>query len=390
MSNYKRLEDTKKVVDTEDRMSDSDDLEGGKEGEYILGYNNIKFPKAMRFIPDLTYGLIDEDVLEEHPNFLSIETRYKKCKGYSKLRSMIKEGHKIPTRLWPIVPQRTKAWFGIRALGFLTGSTVASFIGFKLPKYRKMLSLSHYYEEKVNSDSFERIRMKDKYKRPPIDLVQHVFMTWGDHENNAIYTLIEEYNEAIVEEWGFKSFDKKSLPDAVKGSDFVNKWLPNIGASPDGIINSLWGKRWLLEVKSPTPFFPNQKKPLDGFFFKVYEPKIKTIYIPQMYLQSLVYGIRNVLHVIYTVEYTYVYKLKVEEKMLALFIRIICKSHKNFQRIFQNNGKGGIPYSIDKDLVKFIEYCNKVVRSMKQNEIKIKSVNNPQRRRKYLSTPRRR
>jgi len=160
----------------------------------------------------------------------------------------------------------------------------------------------------------------------------------------------------------------------------VKKWLPNIGASPDGIVTNFENERWLIEVKCPTPFFPNSKKPMDGFFFKVYVPKIKPKYIAQMYLQSLVWGIDKVLHLIYTVEKTYFFKLYIEEEIMTLLIKIICKSHKKFVT-------GKEPLGLDKDLRKFIKYCLEVTKEMTESRVSFKSVNNIVENRKYIQTP---
>ena len=331
----------------------------------------------MKFIPDLSYCLVEEVDLMNHSRFLSIEKRYANRSSYKKFKNLLDTGSRIPKPMWPLIPQRTKAWLDIRKTGFLTGSTVASFIGFKLPKYRKLLGLSNYYDEVSNIDSYRRIQLGSDYERPKFGLTQRVFMAWGDHEANAIYSLLDKYPGITIEEWGFSSFDNKNLPKSVIEKPYVKEWFPDIGVSPDGIINGLWGEKWLLEVKSPTPFFPNNKSPLDGFFFKVHNPKIKTIYIPQMLMQSLVWGIKNVLHVIYTVHFVYVYKFIVTEEALALFIKVICKCHKQF-------ATGKVQSGLNNDIHEFIDYCNETVVKMKKTEVKFTSVNNLLKKKKYI------
>lgn len=346
---------------------------------YIIGYNNIKFPKTMKFIPNLEYFLISDEDLKKHPRFLSIDDRYS-SQRYEKLKLLIEEGGKIPPRLWPIVPQRSKAWFNIRKLGFVSGSTAARFIGLSLPIYGKLLKLSKYSIEQSNIDYYQKIKLKDKYINKIPDLKSSVFMAWGDHENNGIVSLLNAYKDITIEEWGFKRLDMASLPKSFIGNDLIKKWLPNIGASPDGVVNNFRGEKWLLEVKSPTFYLPSSKPEIGGFFHKSYVPKIKPIYISQMYLQALVWGIDKVLHLVYTVDKTYLYMLHINKDVMFSFVKLICMAHKKFET-------GKESSSLDRGIRSFISYSLKVTAEMEKGKITLNSVNDHSKSKKYIQTP---
>jgi hypothetical protein len=148
-----------------------------------------------------------------------------------------------------IVQQRIEEWHNARR-GHITGSTLAKSLGFFSKDINKLLNLSvsKTYKKGEILQCFDNLYGSCGDAISERDYTK-VFQDWGtNHETNALITFLNSFAEYSVQETGFWSsqtnedINKRiellilSYSKSEEEGEYVNNFLPRIGASPDGLI----------------------------------------------------------------------------------------------------------------------------------------------------------
>jgi hypothetical protein len=214
--------------------------------------------------------------------------------------------------------QRSEQWFEQRK-SHITGSQLAKSVGFfSSPSVLRALKLEPrtYHRKGELKELYFNLHAdtSDELKETNFTAFQRVFMDWGTyHEPNAILTFLHAFPEYTVQETGFwSSKERTDIHDRIveliqthaaneEDNLFVTTHLPDIGASPDGLVinketNEIVG---VLEIKCPTPFIPLFEK--DGKFksyqYRKRKPhdQIPVYYLPQIMVQMFVTDVKQCL-----------------------------------------------------------------------------------------------
>ncbi|EFC38377.1 predicted protein [Naegleria gruberi] len=226
-----------------------------------------------------------------------------------------------------LFPQRSDKWLELRS-NRITASRLSKALGFFSPAAVKMLDLSKsflkqdketvgtIYESILTRDELKELGMTDEEidqlkqpsnENPKEEIVKRVFMDWGsNHELNCVSTILNShFDYDMFCETGFYIITEDRLNQVFTKEDLEKyelsfEKLPALGASPDGLLQSIDTNEIhsCVEIKCPTCFVEKYVKKEDresgrdipltfSYIKKKPHEEVPVYYIPQMYLQMI-------------------------------------------------------------------------------------------------------
>jgi len=237
----------------------------------------------------------------------------------------------IPVHLYPIVRQRSPAWFKIKS--DYRGSDLPKLTGMFLHRACKLFKYPSYpgcIDEFVSCTKKEKIDLSSK---------QYI-LDWGTyHENNGMKALLDLFKvkgfEIQIDEVGtyhkdIGCLDFTSSPDGL----FTAKGIGGVDQEIKGVI----------EIKCKNPYIKDKNG--SGYFYNYIEaPDNMAHYqLMQPHLEMFATNREFALFVIFTLNGTKVFFIKRDDEYIELIIKIIHFVHKKYRlgKCFDSILKGGV------------------------------------------------
>ena len=271
-----------------------------------------------------------------------------------------------------------------KALGFFSSKAIIKRLGLDARTYYRKGELGdHYFNINATAESGDQ-------RETVFSEAQRVFMDWGtNHETNAILTFLQAFPEYAVKETGFWSSNEKSelkerVDQLVRESfeaeeDYltISKYLPRIGASPDGLLLDKSSQQLLgvLEIKCPTPFVPVASKQQQQDTAMTYQyikrkphEKIPVYYLPQIMLQMFVTDVQQSLFCSWCVTSGMkVFRVKYNKDYLSQMFYWIAKFNENYLLSLSNNNDSSTPSFDEEEFMKTFENDDKYLQFVTEN-----------------------